>query len=651
MSRTPAIAPLRTATVAPASSHERLLHWLRKAGYELLEGGQRPQVAIVDMTAEGGRDALLALRQTPASANLAVLCIVGDAHDDAAEALQSGSDGFVAVGSMEREFDLRLEAVRKLAGARAENARKEQDLAALLDLTAEYASALDVSGLLHQVTRRLADELDIDRCALVLVDEERAQGFIVAASDDRAVRDVRIELSRYPEIREALRTSRPVVVDDASSHPLFDEVKEAVAKRGISALAAIPLSVREKTLGVLLLRASEGTRTFSAREVNFAWTVAHATGIALRNARMLEGLRGQAEKAEAQVAELARYQEFFRHVSDAIVILDADGCVIAQNPAAAEILGFDIEQLRGKPFVGYAARSSEEQLQELLTLARRGQVVRGVDLEMRTRDDRTVVLAAGASCIQGGGSILLSFRDVTHSRSMQRERLKTKEFLETLVDSSVDAIVAADLRGNVIVFNKSAEKILGYGHSEVIGGALNVARLYPEGVARSIMKMIRSEDHGGHGRLLPTRTELLTRTGELVPVMMSAALIREGEHAVASVGIFSDLRERAKLEARLSRAQEKLQQAERQAVIVELAGTAAHELNQPLTSVMGYAELLKRRMKEEDPGFKAVDIIYREAERMAEIVRKIGKITRYETKAYVGDRRIFDLDRATGGDE
>ncbi|MFN7135697.1 MAG: PAS domain S-box protein, partial [Myxococcales bacterium] len=327
------------------------------------------------------------------------------------------------------------------------------------------------------------------------------------------------------------------------------------------------------------------------------------------------------------------------------------GCVVALNPSAYEILGPQIEQLRGKPFVGYATHSCEEPLQELLAQARRGQVVRGVDLEVRTSDERTVVLAAGASSVNGGAMILLSFRDVTNARNMQRELLKTKEFLEKLVDSSVDAIVAADLRGNIIVFNKSAERILGYGQAEVLGGALNVRRLYPDGVARNIMKMIRSEEHGGVGRLVPTKAELLTRTGELVPVMMSAALILEGDKPVASVGIFSDLRERAKLEAKLSRAQERLQQAERQAVIVELAGTAAHELNQPLTSVMGYAELLKRRMKEDDPSFKAVDIIYREAERMAEIVRKIGKITRYETKAYVGDRRIFDLERASGSDE
>jgi hypothetical protein len=52
-------------------------------------------------------------------------------------------------------------------------------------------------------------------------------------------------------------------------------------------------------------------------------------------------------------------------------------------------------------------------------------------------------------------------------------------------------------------------------------------------------------------------------------------------------------------------------------------------------------------MSPEDPHYRAVDIILREAERMAEIVRKIGRITRYETKAYVGSTQILDLDKST----
>jgi signal transduction histidine kinase len=101
------------------------------------------------------------------------------------------------------------------------------------------------------------------------------------------------------------------------------------------------------------------------------------------------------------------------------------------------------------------------------------------------------------------------------------------------------------------------------------------------------------------------------------------------------------------MEARLSEAQEELRAREKQALIAELAGAAAHELNQPLTSVLGYAELIRRRLGDSAAVDSAAKVILTEGERMADIVRKIGKITRYETKSYVGTAKILDLDRSS----
>ena len=129
-----------------------------------------------------------------------------------------------------------------------------------------------------------------------------------------------------------------------------------------------------------------------------------------------------------------------------------------------------------------------------------------------------------------------------------------------------------------------------------------------------------------------------------------ASIIFEGGRATATFGIFTDLRERVRVEQQLAQAQEKLATSEKQALVAELAGATAHELNQPLTSVMGYAELLLRRLPEESQIRRGAEVIHREAERMAEIVRKIGKLTRYETKSYVGEQRILDLDRGSSDD-
>ena len=116
---------------------------------------------------------------------------------------------------------------------------------------------------------------------------------------------------------------------------------------------------------------------------------------------------------------------------------------------------------------------------------------------------------------------------------------------------------------------------------------------------------------------------------------------------IATVGIFSDLRERLHMEERLASAQEKLAVSEKQAVAIELAGAAAHELNQPLTSVMGYTQVLMRKLGPDDVHQASLRTILEEADRMAAIVRKLGSLTRYETKSYVGGAQIIDLDRST----
>ena len=200
-------------------------------------------------------------------------------------------------------------------------------------------------------------------------------------------------------------------------------------------------------------------------------------------------------------------------------------------------------------------------------------------------------------------------------------------FLEGIINASRDAIIAADLRGTVILFNKGAEELCGYSAEEVIG-THNVQELYPPGVARQIMAQLRDPQVRAQGRLGASRQELVKKNGERIPVSMSASMIYDGSKELATVGIFTDLRDRMQLERKLSDFENRLEQSEKTSVIVELAGTAAHELNQPLTSVMGYADLLKRKLKQDDFAYRPIDIIYREAERMAEIVRKIGKITR-----------------------
>jgi PAS domain S-box-containing protein len=653
--------PFLGVVLVPAASaaREPLARAAAQAGLRVVETPEQATIGLVDLTTPEGSSALSALLATPAWARLSLVALAepGEASFALLEALKPAE--VMTTGGQPHELVWRLRRVAERHRERQELMRRQQDLSLLVELTADYAESFDVEALLHDVTRRLAERLGVSRAALVMLDRNVEGARVVAASDAPNLEDMRIDLDRYPEVREAARTGKPVIVEDASHHPLLEGVQNEVAARGIQALAALPLHIRGEVRGVLLLRASGGDRrTFAPDEIDFLNTVAHATAVALRNASLLQTVRGQTERemsariaAEAKAASLETYHLFFANVREGVAILDDRACVLSLNPAGEAILATPSEKAYGRHLVDVTQPLDESVLMELVTAARRGESRSDVDLMVRAPNGRRLTLSLSAAPLEDGRrAIILSFRDVTQARQLADELRHTKDFLERLIDSSVDAIVAADMQGRIILFNKGAEALFGYGAPQALSG-MHVNQLYPNGVAQRIMKQLRSPELGGRGRLSVCRQDVVNRTGQLVPVNMTASIVYEGGREVASVGIFTDLRDRMELERKLSDVETRLEESEKNAVIVALAGTAAHELNQPLTSVMGYAELLKRRLKEEDTSYKPVDIIYREAERMAEIVRKIGRITRYETKAYMGSQQILDLDKASSHDD
>ena len=79
------------------------------------------------------------------------------------------------------------------------------------------------------------------------------------------------------------------------------------------------------------------------------------------------------------------------------------------------------------------------------------------------------VSVSTSTVLAGTGAVILAFRDVTAERALEHELRSTKEFLERLIDSTVDAIIAADMRGQIILFNQGAERLFGYRARDVIG--------------------------------------------------------------------------------------------------------------------------------------------------------------------------------------
>jgi GAF domain-containing protein len=103
---------------------------------------------------------------------------------------------------------------------------------------------------------------------------------------------------------------------------------------------------------------------------------------------------------------------------------------------------------------------------------------------------------------------------------------------------------------------------------------------------------------------------------------------------------------------KLQAAQEELVGAKKREAMIETAGAAAHELNQPLTVIQGISALLEDHQIENKNLRRDLKAIAQAARRAAKIVKKMSEVTRYVTKPYPGGQRIVDLDQAqTSGSE
>ncbi len=112
--------------------------------------------------------------------------------------------------------------------------------------------------------------------------------------------------------------------------------------------------------------------------------------------------------------------------------------------------------------------------------------------------------------------------------------------------------------------------------------------------------------------------------------------------------VIVELLARVKAALRLKKAQDRLVEQEKKIAVMELAGAAAHELNQPLTVINCQAKLLEESLeKRHIPPSREMEIIYESIGKMTDIIRKIGNITKYRTKDYLLGEKIIDLNEAS----
>ena len=598
-------------------------------------------------------------REVPMLAQVPILAVVPTIPSDAAAAaLAAGATDVLEGAPTPAVLGARsrlLIRARKQAIALAEIDALQNALLAIEQLIARGGDAPET---LRDVMVRAAETLGYERGSLIAHVEGAQFGYVIAATDDPDHQQFSLLMSDYPELTAALQTHEALIVGDVSTHEITKALARTLHDKGIGSIAVFPVIWRNMVLGAMFFRRAQPSTTPTAiRRVRFGQLLATQLAATLRHGRVMERLRDQTRRisrasyeAERRLRTIESLKEHFEASADGVVVLDGEGRMLFVNGTAEAITGFAGDGLIGTALTDLVHSADREPLESVLRSVLAGTNLEAFDLDLITTGGGTICVSVTTSTVLARSeAVILSFRDVTAQRALEAELEQTKDFLEKLIDSAIDAIVAADMSGRVILFNSGAEAVTGYQASEVLG-VVPIAELYPDKAESQVLSMLRSPEHGGVGRLETTHREILSKHGERIPVNMTASIIYEDGNEVATVGIFTDLRERLLMEEQLVETQRQLREREKQAAIADLAGAAAHELNQPLTSILASASMLVRSNDSNPTTARRLDVIIAEAERMAELVRKIGRIVRYETKEYVGSSSILDLERSTRGD-
>ncbi|MBW1858454.1 MAG: PAS domain S-box protein, partial [Deltaproteobacteria bacterium] len=336
----------------------------------------------------------------------------------------------------------------------------------------------------------------------------------------------------------------------------------------------------------------------------------------------------QRKKSEEKLkASEEDYKRLFENVRSGIYVSSKEGKFLNANKALLDMLGYKTKEEFLKIDIAkdlYLRPKDRRKWQEMIE--KDGYVI-DYEVDFKRKDGSPIsALHTGHVRYDQQGKIL-GYEginvDQSQRKRMEKELREAHDFLDKIIKSSPNAIIATDMKGNIIVWNSAAEETLGYKTEEVIG-KMNIREIYPEGMANKVMKMMRSPEYGGIGQCKSYPMVHVRRDGTTIDGNLSARIVYDAQgKEIASVGIFVDLKERLAMERKLRETQEKLLQSEKLAAMGRLTSQIAHELNNPLYGIMNTLELLKTEISPQSKRRKILDMALSETLRLTELLRKM----------------------------
>jgi len=232
-------------------------------------------------------------------------------------------DGTVPAGADESA----AQEIERLRGRMADLQRERDHLVAVVDILQEISSSLHFVDILQTIARKLGEAFGLDRCAIFLSgnkDEVR----LVASYEDPTIRNLVVDLKRYPELQRAFESGETVFIPDAATDPMLRAIKPTLDTRNVRSIIVVPIQWQSSVIGAIFLRTEREAQPFSDADVHFCQVVAALTAKALRNAHRFEAaLRTQKDSSQAhRKAEVRRVAllAFIRRLLDRHATAEAE---------------------------------------------------------------------------------------------------------------------------------------------------------------------------------------------------------------------------------------------------------------------------------------------------------------------------------------
>jgi len=318
----------------------------------------------------------------------------------------------------------------------------------------------------------------------------------------------------------------------------------------------------------------------------------------------------------------ARFTELFESLQEGIYIATPDGTILDVNPALVRMLGYDSKEevlKRRVPeiFVDQAQRKLIKDQVE------RQPMVQGHEITLICKDGTSIVCLNTAAAVRDKAGRVVRYQgslmDITERREMERRLHQQQEFARRLVDSFPDLILVLDAAAHYTFVSPRCKEILGYDVEDAqrmeFGG-----RTHPEDLpaALSLYKDVIA------GRQIFASLEIRVRhkLGEWRRIRFNFSPLADEKGNIEGVVLSGrDVTD-------LKRLEEQLIQAEKLAAMGQMLAGVAHELNNPLTAILGVTELLREREGTADSVKRQLELTHRQARRAARIVQNLLEFSR-----------------------